>query len=229
MSMRPILNKCLLRPEIDRVPPLMRGIDAYELTGVPRTPAYARVWKMGPGVLYETRPMMNEGQVVFVDLSHVGLECHIEGKRTWSMAMDLIRAIIDEPRAQPIPLNDFVLTEQAPDELIRNVAPGLASAANLHLPKGQLKKGFASGTREVELNHQVFTYKFERIVDMAAGVYVKKTFRPHDRRAIGGIGLFRGVRSMPIAWIDGEGVQHEGSLTPWSDFHGVDIEEGAAA
>lgn len=229
MSWRPVGNKCFLHPELERVRPMAQGIDCYELTGVPRTPAYARVWKLGRGVPYETIPKVREGQVVFVDLSHAGLDCQLEGKRTWTMAMDLIRAIVDEPHAQPIPLNDFVLTERAPEELIRNVAPALAEIAGFKLPESQLSAGFASGRRETDMKHKVFTYKFERVVDMADGRFVGRGFRPHDREAIGGIGLFKGLRSMPITWRDVNDNLHQGSITPWTDFEGVKHLEGAAA
>lgn len=222
--MRPIGDRCRLEPELDRIPLLERGLNDYQLTGTPRTPAYAKVIDMGPGVPYETVPRVEYGQVVLLDLSHVILDVQIESRRTWYIRMQHLRAIVAEPNAQPVPLNDFVLTEQVPNEMIRHMAPNLAAMGDIVLPDHIRRKGFAGDKTEASKNTPVLTYKMERVVDVADGRWVGKGFRPHDRYAIGSVALFSGVRAMPVRWRDVNDKLHEGSLVPWADVHGIQEE-----
>jgi hypothetical protein len=213
---RPPRGRCLLLPELDRVPLLLRGLDTYELTGKPRTPAYARVVEMGLAAPNTGETLCKIGDVVFLDLASVSVEVMTDRKKHWVAPLEALIAVINEPRGKPVPLNDFFLTEEAPRETLAQYAPGLAET-DFFLDNDTIKRGLASDTKSASKKTKVFTYKYERVRALGLGKFVNKGWRPQDPVHLDKLACISGLRSMNIDWVE-NGKAHSGSVTPFADL-----------
>lgn len=218
---RPPRGRVLLLPELDRVPLLLRGLDTYELTGQPRTPAYARVVEMGLAAPYTGETLCKVGDVVFLDLASVSVEVMAARKKHWVAPLEALIAVINEPCARPVPLNDYFLTEEAPRETLAQYAPELAQT-DFQLDANTIKRGIASDSKTAWKKTKVFTYKYEHVCALGNGRFVNKGWRAQDPEYLGKLACLSGLRSMNIDWIE-DGKPHSGSLTPYADlFFGLE-------
>jgi hypothetical protein len=163
-------GRVLLAPDGARVPLLLQGLDTYELTGKPRTPAYARVVDMGLANPYTGETLCKIGDTVFLDLATVIAEVRHASQKCWVAKLEDLIAVINEPRGKPVPLNDYFLTEEDPAEMVRQYAPTLAEAnPDFRFDADTNRNGLASDAKSGSKNRKVFTYKYERVSALGHG------------------------------------------------------------